>query len=101
MSMSTYSSNRRRPWTHIVIAIVAIATCLRVWVGPVSLDASAMAQIPDSGLQRKLMLEELRRTNQILGEMQELLTSHTFNVHVLGADNQADQRARRTRDRNK
>lgn len=99
--MSTYSNNRRRPWTHILIGVMAIATFVRVWFGPISMDASAMAQIPDSGLQRKLMLEELRRTNQILGEMQELLTSHTFNVHVLGADNQADQRARRTRDRNK
>lgn len=96
-----YSNNRHRPWTHVLIAIAVIATFLRVWFGPVSMNARAMAQIPDSGLQRKLMLEELRLTNQILGEMHKLLTSHTFNVRISGADNQADQRAHRARDKNK
>jgi len=72
----------------ILFALVA-ASCLRAWIGPVSIETTAQAQIPDSGLQRKQQLEEARLTNQLLSEIKVLLEKGTFNVRLQGADNQA------------
>ena len=91
--MSNQSKRRPQHWCSVVLAIIALATMLRVWAGPPVLEPAAYGQIPDSGMQRKLLLEEARRTNQILVEIRSLLTSHTFNVRSASADNQADQRA--------
>ncbi|MFQ5590045.1 MAG: hypothetical protein ACE5HE_02670 [Phycisphaerae bacterium] len=74
-------------WVKRGLIVVVLMTFLRLWVGPADLDRRAQAQIPDSGMQRKLMLEELRRTNQLLMEIKQILASGTFNVRVEGADN--------------
>jgi len=50
----------------------------------------AQAQLPDPALQRVRMLEEARRTNELLAEIKALLEKHTFNVRMQGADNPAD-----------
>lgn len=73
-----------------VIGLFVLATCLWVWVGPGTILEPARAQIPDSGMQRKLLLEEARQTNLLLTEIKQLLKDHTFNVRIEGADNQAD-----------
>lgn len=85
-----------RPYQHqhgrsarILFLIVVLATCFRVWVGPFPLTSQAQAQLPDSALQRIQLLKESRRTNQILGEIKQLLQSHTLNVRVVGADKKA------------
>jgi hypothetical protein len=70
------------------LAVLVLAICVRVALGPISNLNQAQAQIPDSGLQRKQLLDEAKRTNQLLTEIKQLLTSHTFNVRVQGADNQ-------------
>ena len=77
------------------IAVLVLLTCLRVWIWPAPILPSAQAQIPDSGMQRKLLLEEAKRTNRLLGEIKQILTSHTFNVRIEGADNQAHPSAGR------
>ena len=82
------------PWkgrgTRAVIGIFVLLTCIRVWVGPTQILNQAQAQIPDSGMQRKLLLDEARRTNQLLGRIEQFLKTHTFNVRIKGADNKAD-----------
>ncbi len=83
-----YQYQKRRFLPHAVIVFVLL-TCLWVWVGPTAVLPAAQAQIPDSGLQRKLLLDEARRTNLLLVEIKQILTSHTFNVRMEGADNQA------------
>ncbi len=76
-------------WLRGVIGLFVVVTCLRVWVGPVAILEPARAQIPDSGRQRKQLLEEARRTNQLLTEIKQLLKDHTFNVRMERADNQS------------
>ncbi len=68
------------------LVVFVLLSCLRAWTGPREFSNPAQAQIPDSGMQRKLLLEETRRTNLLLSEIKQILTSHTLNVRVKGAD---------------
>lgn len=77
-------------WWQRALIVAVLLTCLRVWIGPLGWEPQAMAQIPDPGQQRIKILEEVRRTNALLAEIKGILTSHTFNVKDVGADNQAD-----------
>ena len=90
--ISQYQRHKRRLLTAL-LGVFAVLTCLRVWTAPATLGGPALAQIPDSGAQRKLLLEEARETNRLLADIKQLLESHTFNVRVRGADNQADKKA--------
>lgn len=75
-----------RFWKPALYAL-AVLTCLRVWLGPMQILPRAEAQIPDAGMQRKQLLEEVHRTNELLTEIKQMLTAHTFNVRMAGADN--------------
>ena len=63
-----------------------LATCLRVWIGPYPILPAAYGQIPDAGMQRKLILEEAVRTNLLLTEIKTMLAERTLNVRIQGAD---------------
>ena len=91
--MNSQYQPRRRSLLTRFLGVLVLLTCLRVWVAPGTLATPARAQIPDSGAQRKMFLEEARKTNRLLTEIRQLLESHTFNVRVQGADNQADKPA--------
>jgi len=55
----------------------------------------AMAQIPDAGAQRNLMVDELKSMNQKLDGITELLASGQLQVHVSGVDeDKQDNRAK-------
>lgn len=80
-------SNRHRgtlPWAWSVLIAL---TLWRVWIGPVDPVPVANAQIPDSAAQRNRLIEEIRRTNQLLTQIDETLHKHTIKVRVVGADN--------------
>jgi hypothetical protein len=51
---------------RFALVLFMILVVLRLWFPAIDLDSSAQAQIPDSGLQRKLLLDELQKTNQTL-----------------------------------
>ena len=87
--MHTAPQPRESRFFTRALAALVLLTCFRVWTWPAPMLPVAQAQIPDSGLQRKLLLDEAKRTNQLLGEIRQILTSHIFNVRVEGADNQA------------
>ena len=70
------------------VALFVLLTCLHVWIGPVQILEHASAQIPDSGHQRKLLIDETRRTNQLLTEIAQILREQTLNVRIATADNQ-------------
>lgn len=70
-----------------VACLLLLATCMRVWFGPLPVLPAAYGQIPDAGLQRKLLLEEAIRTNQLLTEIRTILSDRTLNVSIQGADN--------------
>ena len=74
-------------WFMRIIFMLVFVTCLRVWIGPVSILHEAKAQLPDSALQRKHILEETRKTNRLLTEIKQILRSETLHVRIQGADN--------------
>jgi len=73
---------------------LVILTCLRVWVGPVCANAQRPTTLPDSALQRKQQLEELRRSNVILEDIRRILNSQTLKVRIEGADNTGTDKKR-------
>lgn len=81
--------------THVrvlraALLLLALATFAKVWLGPFSLTSEALGQIPDSGAQRKLLIDEARRTNELLQDIKQILTEKTINVRVQSADNPPD-----------
>lgn len=70
-----------------VACLLLFATCMRVWFGPLPVLPAAYGQIPDAGMQRKLLLEEAIRTNQLLTEIRSILADRALNVRIQGADN--------------
>ncbi len=50
----------------------------------------AVAQIPDSGRQRKKMLDEIERTNELLERVLDTLRTQTFKVSMESTDKPRD-----------
>ena len=84
--MSSISRTFGSRLARLALAAFVLISCLQAWLGPTQILPSAEAQIPDSAMQRRLLLEEARRTNQLLSEIKQILTSRTLNVRVTGAD---------------
>ena len=70
--------------TAIVVLLAVIAIELSALVGP--LESRAMAQIPDSGQQRREILEALNRNNALLEGILQHLRSQTIKVKVVSTD---------------
>lgn len=66
--------------------VLLLLTCLRIWTGPEPLIKQAHAQIPDAGRQRQLLVDETRKTNQLLAEIAQILRERTLNVRLAPAD---------------
>lgn len=64
-----------------LLAIIAV----ELWVG-LSAAGRAVAQIPDTGLQRQLIVEEGRKTNALLEKILEHLRSGSVKVKLESAD---------------
>jgi len=88
--MQTRYQRCQHGWLRGLVALAVLVTCLRVWVGPFTLNESVAAQIPDSAAQRNLLLAETRQTNELLTQIRQLLEKGALNVRIVGADNQAD-----------
>ena len=69
--------------TVIVILLAIVAVGL---FGHVSQPATAEAQLPDSGSQRQVMVEQLREMNMRLGTLTKLLSSETLKGEVTNAN---------------
>lgn len=67
--------------------LLAGATILRVWFDASPALPTAEAQLPDAAKQRITLLQEVRRTNQLLSDIKAFLERGTLNVRVAGADN--------------
>ena len=81
-------------WLRVVIGVVLLVTCARVWLGPGVAPALAQAQLPNPAAQRNQIVDEVRRTNLLLADIKSLLEIGTLNVRIKGADNQADEAGR-------
>jgi hypothetical protein len=79
-------SERRLPTLLTIIAALlgAIAIELAVLISP-GLPA-ANAQIPDSGLQRKEMIDALIRTQGKIDDIKDFLRTQVLRVRIVGED---------------
>ncbi|MCK4659100.1 MAG: hypothetical protein KAV82_06215 [Phycisphaerae bacterium] len=84
--MSTTFEAPRGRIVRVLIAAILTVTCVRVWLGPGDVLPRAAAQIPDSGLQRKKMLDEIQRTNRLLEQIHHTLETQTIKVRVESTD---------------
>jgi hypothetical protein len=73
--------------TGIFLSLVVIALELAVLIGPI--ESRAMGQIPDSGLQRKQLLETQDRSNFLLESILQHLRTQTLKVKVVGTDKES------------
>jgi hypothetical protein len=79
-------SERHIPTLLTIIAglLVAIIIELALLISPG--PPAACAQIPNSGLQRKELIDGIDRTNQKLDELKDILRTQVFKVRVVGTD---------------
>jgi hypothetical protein len=84
--MSDRFQTPRSGWLRALGLFVGLLTVLRVWLGPIEFSPAAHAQLPDSGLQRRQLVEEARRTNELLVQILRTLEDRTLNVQIKGAD---------------
>lgn len=80
--------SRSHRFVDRLVVFFVILTCFRIWIGPFPLLERAEAQIPDAGLQRKQLVDEARRTNELLSDIKRILETQTLHVRLQGADNQ-------------
>jgi hypothetical protein len=78
--------------TGIVFLLAVIAIELSALVGP--MESRAMAQIPDSGQQRREMLEALHRNNALLEGILTHLRTQTIKVKVASTDKDSKTESR-------
>ena len=78
-----------RSWPRILVILFLAATCWKVWLGDPQVLPIAAAQIPDSGMQRKVLIDEIRKTNQLITQLAATMKTHTFKVRIEGTDKQA------------
>ncbi len=64
-----------------LLAVIAV----ELWVG-LGEPTRAVAQIPDTGLQRQLIVEETRKTNALLEKILDHLRSGSVKVKLESAD---------------
>lgn len=75
---------------RVGIGAFLVLTCLRVWLGSEPILPRAAAQLPNPAAQRLDMVREQRRTNVLLDQIYQQLTTGTLHVRLDGADNQSD-----------
>ncbi len=77
-------SMRRRGRTDtIIVALVLGVLGVQLWNATPSILPEAQAQIPDTGLQRKQLIDETRRTNELLTDILTLLREKPVKVRVV------------------
>lgn len=70
-----------------VLLLLAVVGGASLISGPLRFLEPAVAQIPDSGLQRKQILAEAVRANQLLGEIKQILSTMAIDLRAATADN--------------
>jgi uncharacterized protein YpmS len=90
MDMSPADADRRL--VHRFLAVIAVLLAIIVvqlsgWVGPG--QRQVQAQIPDSGLQRRQLLDAQDRTNQLLEDILHHLQTQSVKVRVVSTDKES------------
>jgi len=90
-------------YTQIVLTVIAgLLTVIAIELAIVTEATTlprATAQIPDTGLQRKQIVDEQRITNQRLSALEKHLKEGTVKVRIVQDDKAQDTPARKTKRR--
>jgi len=78
-----------RTGPRLILVFLLAVTLWKVWIGGGEILPAAQAQIPDSGLQRKLLLDEVQKTNLLLQELLTTVRTGTLKVRIEGTDKKA------------
>ncbi|HNO77494.1 MAG TPA: hypothetical protein PKN33_05480 [Phycisphaerae bacterium] len=84
--MTVQTKRRNRQFLRVLLGAVLVATCVKVWFGPVTAMPTAQAQIPNAGNQRLQLVNEVRKSNELLAQIALILKSQTLKVEVQGTD---------------
>ncbi len=95
-SNNTDRATRLFQWA-VVILLGLIAAAL--WDGRPSLLPQAAAQIPDTALQRKQMIDEQRVTNELLARILKHLETRPIKTRAMSADENRDDANKSDADR--
>ena len=74
----------------ILLAVIAV----ELWGGRPSMLPAARGQIPDSGLQRQQLTVEMRRSNDLLGQILEHLRTKAIKVKMETTDKPGSSRVK-------
>ncbi len=92
MSYQKRKSNRQ--FLRVLVGAFLVATCFKVWIGSPNAIPAAEAQIPNAGNQRLQLVNEIRKSNELLAQIALTLKSQTLKVEIQGTDNNKGGRAR-------
>ena len=95
--MSLGKSERTGKVFRFLLGVILAVTFIRVWAGPTSWAADARAQIPDAGSQRADLLQEVRKTNELLRKVIQILETKSVKVEVQNTAGNAGKRKNVTR----
>ncbi|HUS45890.1 MAG TPA: hypothetical protein VM219_07665 [Phycisphaerae bacterium] len=86
----------------VLIALVLALIAAALWIRPLAIEPKAQARaetpnvgargIPDAGLQREMIIKELRAMNQRLASIEAGLTEGRFHVQTSEAEEGAEQK---------
>ena len=76
------SSSRAVRLAQVVVVGFVLVTCLKVWLGPGRVVERAYGQVPNAAAQRIGIIDEIRKTNQLLEQIKEALKTETFDVRI-------------------
>jgi hypothetical protein len=76
----------------VLVTLTALLTIIAIelWAMQPDVVSPAQAQVPDSGLQRYQMIDEARRTNQLLEQILEHLRTKPVKVNITDTDKAKD-----------
>jgi hypothetical protein len=95
MSMTSDLRWIRRLLAAIVVLLVVIIFKLSALTGP--LQSRAVAQIPDSGLQRMQLLDGQRKIHRSIEALLQHLRTQVIKVKVVGTDKDSEASSQRKR----
>ncbi|MBI5765122.1 MAG: hypothetical protein HZA51_16525 [Planctomycetes bacterium] len=85
MNNITLSVDRFTRTLLVTLTLLLAVIAVELWIGQADRN-TVSAQIPDTGLQRQNIVEEARRTNQLLEQILTQLRTGTMKVRSESAD---------------
>lgn len=85
MNPRTFTFDRFTRSILVTLTLLLAVIAVELWIGLADRN-TASAQIPDTGLQRQHIVDETRRTNQLLEQILDQLRTGTMKVRPESAD---------------